>query len=175
MNNEGLTLKSPLKSPKSLASLILGAIENGQKVFISSTCFDLKDVRAEVANALREWGYRPLWNESPDFHGHQVVIHDICLNAVKETDIYLLIIDKRYGGTYAGYAYPKEDISITWYETQIAFQEGKEIYTFVRDEVCNERPTYKSNIREGNTFKPHHVNDLRVFDFIDFYSSSTKG
>ena len=124
----------------------------GKKVFISSTCFDLKDVRAEVANALREWGYRPLWNESPDFpRTSGCHSHDICLNAVKETDIYLLIIDKRYGGTYAGYAYPKEDISITWYETQIAFQEGKEIYTFVRDEVCNERPTYKSNIR-SNTF-----------------------
>ena len=38
---------------------------DGKKVFISSTCFDLKDLRSELAVALKEWGYVPIWNESP--------------------------------------------------------------------------------------------------------------
>ncbi|MBI4689529.1 MAG: DUF4062 domain-containing protein [Nitrospirae bacterium] len=115
---------------------------DGKKVFISSTCFDLKDLRSELANALKEWGYMPIWNESPDFpKKHGLHAHDTCIDAVKECDIYLLIIDKRYGGTYAGNKYPKEDISITWYETKIALQENKEIHIFVRDEVWNEKPT----------------------------------
>ncbi len=139
----------------------------GKKVFISSTCFDLGDVRAELAHALKELGYQPLWNESPDFpRTPGFHSHDLCLNAVKDCDIYLLIIDRRYGGTYAGSAYPNEDISITWYESKIAFQEGKEVHTFVRDVVWNERPTYKKNKDKG--IKPHHVDDPRVFDFIDF-------
>lgn len=140
-----------------------------KKVFISSTSFDLKDLRAELAKALKEWGYVPVWNESPDFPKKQGLhSHDVCLDVVKECDIYLLIIDKRYGGTYAGNKHPKEDISITWYETKIALQENKEIHTFVRDEVWNERPTYKKNLKEGVQIKPHHVDNPKVFDFIDF-------
>ncbi len=140
-----------------------------EKVFISSTCFDLKDLRAELAMALTDWGYLPIWNESPDFpKKHGLHAHDICLEAVKECDIYLLIIDKRYGGVYAGNKHPKEDISITWYETKIALQGKKEIYTFVRDEVWNERPTYKGNLKEGIQIKPHHVDNPKVFEFIDF-------
>lgn len=141
----------------------------GKKVFISSTCFDLKDLRAELAKALKEWGYMPIWNESPNFpKKHGLHSHDTCIDAVKECDIYLLIIDKRYGGTYAGNKYPKQDISITWYETKIALQENKEIHTFVRDEAWNERPTYKKNLGEGIKIKPHHVDNPKVFKFIDF-------
>ncbi len=142
---------------------------DGKKVFISSTCFDLKDLRSKLAKALKEWGYMPIWNESPDFpKKHGLHSHDTCIDAVKECDIYLLIIDKRYGGTYAGNKYPREDIGITWYETKIAFQENKEIHTFVRDEVWNERPTYKKNLEEGIQIKPHHVDNPKVFEFIDF-------
>jgi len=138
-------------------------------VFISSTSFDLKDLRAELAEALKEWGYFPIWNESPDFPKTPGLhSHDVCLDAVKECDIYLLIIDRRYGGTYTGEKYSKEDISITWYETKIAFQENKEMLSFVRDEVWNERPTYKKNLKNGIRINPHHVDDPRVFDFIDF-------
>lgn len=144
-------------------------IKTGEKVFIGSTCFDLKDLRAELAKALKEWGYLPIWNESPDFPKKPGLhSHDICLDMAKKCDIYLLIIDKRYGGTYTGNNYPKEDISITWYETKIALQEKKEIHTFVRDEVWNERPTYKKNLTEGVSIKPHHVDNPKVFDFIDY-------
>lgn len=141
----------------------------GEKVFISSTSFDLKDLRAELARALEEWGYLSLWNESPDFPKKSGLhSHDMCLDTVEESDIYLLIIDRRYGGTYAGKKYPREDISITWYETKIAFQKKKEIYSFIRDEVWNERPTYKKNLKKGVQIKPYHVDNPRVFDFIDF-------
>lgn len=115
-----------------------------EKVFISSTCFDLQDLRAELAHILDEWGYEPVWNESPHFPKTSGLhSHDICLDAVKQCDIYILVIDKRYGGTYAGEKYPKEDISITWYEAKLALQEQKEVHCFVREEVWNERPTYK--------------------------------
>ena len=65
-----------------------------------------------MAKALKEWGYLPIWNESPDFPKELGIhSHDICLDVVKKCDTYLLIIDKRYGGIYAGNKYPKEEIS----------------------------------------------------------------
>lgn len=150
--------------------------KNGRnKVFIGSTCYDLKDLRAELALALEEWGYDPVWNESPDFPiKRDLHPHDICLEVVKECDIYLLIIGERYGGVYAGEKYPKEDISITWYEAKVAFQENKEVYIFVRDDVWNEKATYKENMKNGIPIKLFHTKDKRVFDFIDFIVHSRK-
>lgn len=145
-----------------------------KKVFIGSACFKLEDVRAELATSIKKLGYIPIWNESPDFPKKKGVhSHDLCLDAVKDCDIYLLIIDKRYGGTYAGTKYPKKDISITWYETMIAFQENKEVYCYVREQVWNERPTYKKNLAKSIT--PHHVDNPKVFEFIDYINEPPSG
>jgi hypothetical protein len=140
-----------------------------KKVFISSTCFNLKDLRAELAEEIQSWGFIPIWNESPDFPVIQGLhSHDICLDAVKMCDVYILIIDSRYGGKYQGTKYPHKDISITQYESQIAFNEGKEIYTFVRDEIWNEKPVYKKNLENNIVIHPFHAKDIEVFNFIDF-------
>lgn len=141
----------------------------GKKVFISSTSHDLEDLRPEVAKALADWGFEPVWHESPDFPVEDGLhSHDVCLAEVKECDIYLLIIGRRYGGTYAGNKHPKEDISITWYETKIAFQENKRMLKFVREKVWDERATYKCNLKEGINIKTFHVDNPKVFEFIDF-------
>lgn len=149
---------------------------SGKKVFISGTVHkDLKDVRAEVAKSLKDWGFEPINHESADFPVEKGLhSHDVCLDNVKKCNIYLLIIGGRYGGTYSGNKYEKKDISITWYETEIAFQEGKRMLCFVREEVWNERPTYKINQTKGNKFIPFHVDDVRVFDFIDYVNTLTR-
>jgi hypothetical protein len=141
----------------------------GQKVFVSSTSHDLEDLRPEIAKSLSDWGFEPIWHESSDFPVKDGLhSHDVCLDEVKECDIYLLIISRRYGGTYAGNKYPKEDISITWYETKIAFQGNKRMLKFVRGKVLDEMATYKQNLKEGIHIKPFHVDNPKVFDFIDF-------
>ena len=142
---------------------------NGKKVFISSTSYDLLDLRSEVATALKDWGFVPVWHESPDFPVQNGLhSHDVCLDQVRECDIYVLIIGGRYGGTYSGSKYPKEDISITWYETKIAFQDNKRTLKFIRENVWNEKGTYKHNLKDGTHISPFHVDDPRVFQFIDF-------
>ncbi|HAW50120.1 TPA: hypothetical protein DCX16_04135 [bacterium] len=147
----------------------------GKKVFISSTCFDLKDLRAELAVVLEEWGYTPLWSESPNFPKESGLhAHDICLEVVKECDIYLLIIDKKYGSIYAGNKYPRKGINITQYEAEIAFEKNTKVCTFVRDEVWNERLTYKENLSAGTKIRLHHADDPKIFDFIDFIAQQPK-
>ncbi|MEE8574579.1 MAG: DUF4062 domain-containing protein, partial [Thermodesulfobacteriota bacterium] len=139
-----------------------------KKIFISSTCYDLPDTRAELRVALKRWGYDVILSDSDEFPVAQNMhSHDICLDEVKECDIYLLVIDKRYGGTYKGTKYKKRRKSITWCESILAYDEEKVIITFVREKVSNEKPTYKDNIRAGNEFIPHHVDNNKVFKFID--------
>ena len=142
-----------------------------KKVFISSTCNNLIDLRSEVATALKEWGYLPMWNESHSFPVKTGIhSHDICLDNVKECDIYILIIDSRYGSVYVGNNYQKKEISISQYEFEIACNEKKEIYSYVRDTVWNERPTYKKNVNKNIPFELHHVDkkNEKVFEFIDY-------
>ena len=140
-----------------------------KKVFICSTSFDLKDTRAEIRNALLSWGYEPIFFESPDFPVEKGLhSHDVCLDAVKECDIFLLIIGSRYGGIYHGKKYPNmNELSITRAESRIALDEGLEFKTFIRDDIWNERPTYKHNVRLGNKIDSFHAKEPHVFDFID--------
>lgn len=140
-----------------------------KKVFICSTSFDLEDARAEIRNALLNWGYQPILFESPDFPVEKGLhSHDVCLDAVKECDIFLLIIGSRYGGIYHGKKYPEmNELSITRAESRVALDEGLEFKTFIRDDIWNERPTYKHNLKLGNKIDLFHAKDSKVFDFID--------
>lgn len=141
---------------------------NKKQVFISSTAYDLGDVRAEVADALTQWGYEPIWNESPDFPKKAGChSHDICLDAVKNCDIFLLIIDKRYGSEYEGADPVKKNRSITQCEAELAMSERKPMLGYVRDTVWGELPIYKKNVEDGNKYSPVNVEDIRVFEFID--------
>lgn len=140
-----------------------------KKVFICSTSFDLKDTRAEIRNALLNWGYEPILFESPDFPVQKGLhSHDVCLDAVKECDLFLLIIGSRYGGIYHGNKYPKmNELSITRAESRIALDEGLEFKTFIRDDIWNERATYKHNLKLGNKIDSFHAEGPNVFNFID--------
>ena len=140
-----------------------------KKVFIGSTSFDLIDTRAEISQAVLNWGYEPIFFESPDFPVKKGLhSHDVCLDAVKECDIYLLIIGSRYGGTYQGKKYPEmNELSITRAETRIALAEGLEVKTFIRNNIWNERATYKNNLKSNIEIIPFHADNKNVFEFID--------
>ncbi len=143
-------------------------------IFLSSTAYDLPDLRPEVSAFLKQHGFQVLYHESSHFPKKKGMhSHDACLDAVKECDVFILVIDRRWGGDYCGTKYPRRDISITWYEYQIALEENREIHTFVRDKVWNERKTYKVN-RANAAFIPAHVDDVRVFDFVDYVVHSQK-
>lgn len=144
-------------------------LHNKKTIFISSTCYDLADIRSELAFFLKNYGKKVLWSESPDFpvdfYTHS---HDICLDNVKKSDQLILIIDKRYGGIYAGNKYPKENISITQYEVKIAMEMQIPIITFVRNTVWTERAIYKHNLKKEIKISPFYVDSIKVFELIDF-------
>lgn len=143
----------------------------GEKIFIGSTAYDLLDLRPELADTLENWGCKPIYHENPNFPRKPGLhSHDVCLEAVKECNTYLLIINRRLGGIYAGNKYPQKDISITQYETEVALKEGKKIYVFVRNSVWDEEATYKHNLAQKPPILivPKHVDSPKVFEFIDF-------
>ena len=139
------------------------------KVFVGSTAFDLADVRAEIIEAIRDWGYAPVSFEAPEFRVETGIhSHDVCLDGIEDCDIYLLVISKRYGGAYVGTKYPRfKDISITHAETKLAFELRTPVVSFVRNEIWNERPIIKANLKLGIEITPFYADSLEVYEFID--------
>ena len=139
------------------------------RIYVASTDFDLRDMRAEVIHALSEWGYEPVHFEDGTFPvARDIHSHDVCLRAVEECDALVLVVGGRYGGLYSGTLRPDlADISITHAEARIACELGKPIVTFVRDSVWAERPVFKRNQAQGNSIELFHADDPRVYGLID--------
>lgn len=146
-----------------------------KRIFIGSTAYDLIDIRAELVRFLKECGQEPINFEAPHFTIQtEMHAHDACIESIRNSDIYLLIINERYGGEYRGLKYPEYKMhngipmSVTWAETAFAYKHGIPVHPFVRQEVWAERPIYKKSKSEGIKYDPFHAKDNRVFEFIDF-------
>src|SRR5687768_3628327 len=107
-----------------------------KKIFISSTCLDLIDVRAELKRELGSLGYVAYTSETSDFPVNpQLPPIDNCLEVVEACDIYLLVIHSRYGGAYDGARKlpltpekpPGGHVSVTLAELLVARSKGLEI------------------------------------------------
>ncbi|MBQ8709219.1 MAG: DUF4062 domain-containing protein, partial [Bacteroidaceae bacterium] len=71
----------------------------GVNIFISSTCYDLSQVRQDLRDFISGLGHTPMMSEQNDFPiDPQLDNWENCINAVKKyADIFVLIIGNRYG------------------------------------------------------------------------------
>jgi len=124
--------------------------------------------------------------------------HDQCIEAVKQADIVLCIVDKRYGGKYRGAraadfpdqkvafkarvggiekvvkeVVPTKALSITWCELLTAYREQKYVITFARKRTIDEKATRREN-QGVASFRPAHVDNVRVFDLLDWITKQPK-
>ncbi len=133
-------------------------------IFISSTCYDLKDLRAEVERFLHDKGHSLLLSDRVNFPlPTGVHRHDVCIQNAGQCDLFVLVIDSRFGAPY----YKDHHISITWAEFKEAVRTNKKIIAFVRQEIFNERQSCRYNQKKGNSFEPFFADNIKTFDFID--------
>jgi len=82
-----------------------------EKVFVSSTIWDLKNEREIIRKTLKDKGLHPIMSEKPEFdknHAQDLHSHDLCLDEVKKCKSFIFVIGTTYGGVYSGTAYEKE-------------------------------------------------------------------
>ena len=141
------------------------------KIFLSSTCYDLTDLRAIVEDYFKKKGEILLLSDRNSFpinpREHR---HDICLLNAKSADLFLLFLDKRFGAPY----YKDKNISITWAEYRIAKENNVPIFVLIRENVFNERETWKVNGRKDD-FKPAFTDKVETFKFIDEIQLANEG
>lgn len=125
----------------------------GNRVFVSSTCYDLIDLRAHVEHSLRDMGMAPVLSDAAtsDFTvvpGENSI--ETCLVNVASCDHIVVILSQRYGPTLEKYGHPH--LSATHLEYQQAVKGQKPIYFYVRDRLLAEYQIWKKNPESRNNY-----------------------
>ena len=130
-------------------------------VFVSSTFYDLKQVRENLREFIASLGYRPLLSELPSFpvDPNESTV-DNCRRIVEqEADMLVLVIGGRYGSPI-----PKDLKSVTNVEYLTARAKGIPVFAFVEQRVLAQLPTWKRNPTADFT---DTVDTPKLFEFID--------
>lgn len=136
-------------------------------VFLSSTVFDLIDVRASVERLLRQIGVAPILSDSSlsAFDAKPSVNSiETCLLNVDRADEFICILDQRYGPSLASAGF--EDVSATHLEYRRAKSRGIPIQFFVRDRLEADYSVWKRN-RSDENLRLTWVKDKQLLNFLD--------
>lgn len=153
----------------------------GAKIFVSSTCYDLSILRAELRNFIFSLGHEPVMSEYADvLYDPRTHTHTSCINEVNNCDIMVVIIGSRFGGSSVPQALDQVDltalkdmskassfitedkpISITQLEVLKAIENNIPIYAFIEKKLY-----YEHEIYVKNKDKPEVIKNM-VFPAID--------
>lgn len=130
-------------------------------VFLSCTCYDLGDLRAELAAFLRgqDFDVRVSEDVSSSFRVDPTDNSiEICLANVRESDVVVCVIDRRYGGIINAGDY--KGMSATEAEVRFArsLSPPKPVLFFVRDAAMLGYET----LRQDRTATTKHVERLAL-------------
>jgi hypothetical protein len=137
------------------------------RIFVSSTFFDLEQVREDIRATIANLGHEPLLNEYPSFP----TLPDLdtienCRKVVRSSDIFVLIV-----GGCRGSLDPASGKSVTNIEYETAVQNGNDCFVFVNEKLMTLLPVWRSNPEAD--FLPF-VDSPQVFEFIDKISSAQR-
>ncbi|MFX4267258.1 DUF4062 domain-containing protein [Aliarcobacter butzleri] len=137
------------------------------RVFISSTCYDLKHIRENLKFFVKTIGYEPVLSDDGDvFYSPYSHTHESCLKEVETCQLFILIIGGRYGGSFKD-----SDKSITNNEYKEAVKQNIPIFTLVETGVYSDHNVYNKNKKDKpNIYKDisyPNIDDIKIFDFID--------
>lgn len=135
------------------------------RVFISSTCYDLKHIRESLKYFVRTIGYEPVLSDDGDvYYNPAIHTHDSCLKEVETCQIFVLIIGGRYGGKFK-----ENDTSITNNEYKTAIKCKIPIFALVDSNVYSDHNVFTNNKGKDIADKINYpsIDNIKIFNFID--------
>ena len=144
------------------------------KIFVSSTYYDLKHVRASLDVFISSLGFDPILSEKGQIaYAPDLPLDESCYREAQACDIFVLLIGGRYGSAASSEATVEKEPSfyeryesITKQEYKAALEQDIPIYIMVESGVYGEYQTFKKN-RENDTIKYAHVDSVNIFGLID--------
>ena len=143
------------------------------QIFISSTFYDLKYIREDLENFVKSYNYEPLMFENGDIGytpGNPLDMS--CYEAVKSSDMSILIIGGEYGSAANGEKkdLSNEYISITRNEFRTAIDACIPVFVMIDKKVMTEYEIYDANFSsieiENSKMKFPTTKNINVFRFI---------
>lgn len=163
-------------------------IENNMakpRVFVSSTYYDLKYIRANLEQFIREFGYEPVLFKNGDiFFKHGKALDESCYDEISHAHMLILIIGGSYGSKSSETTeqdpseyYNKKNLklpikqreeydSITLKEYDEARNLNLPVFVFVDSQVLSEFETYKKN-KNNDKIEYAHVTNIGIFKLIE--------
>ena len=132
------------------------------RIFVSSTYYDLKYIRADIERFVKEQGFEAVLNEKGHIpYGSTEKLEEYCYKEIDLCDILISIIGGRFGSESK-----EQDYSISNLELKTAIEKGKQVYIFVEQAVYSEFRTYEANKDVGGVTYTA-VDDKRIYKFIE--------
>ncbi len=143
------------------------------RVFVSSTCYDLKDCRLEVREHLQGLGCLTRLSEVPEDFSVSPTVDSIqnCLLNIDDSDVVFCVIDQRYGPPLADGKH--KGISATHAEIRYAIENKKPVYFFIRNEAFSDWTVLSKNPDAKTQWVEKQNKDSRKqwFDFVKEYKT----
>lgn len=131
------------------------------RIFISSTYYDLKQTREDLASFITSLGYEAVRNEEGNIpFGKENTLESYCLREIGNVDILVSIIGGRFGSTSS-----ESKWSISNEELKTAIKNKKQVYIFIDSQVAAEYETYLLN--KGGAMKFKYVDNVKIYEFIE--------
>lgn len=128
-------------------------------VFVSSTCYDLRQVRADLREFFATLGFDPALSEFTSFPVDPAAgtVENSVAAVQNKADLFVLIVGARYGSL------TDQGKSVTNLEFLTAKAKGIPVYVFVLRSVLDILPVWKAN--QAGDFS-NVVDSPRVFEFV---------
>ena len=135
------------------------------RIFISSTFYDLRQIRAELDKFIRGLGYEPVRNEKGDIpYGKEDDLQEYCYKEIENIDILVSIIGNRYG-SQAIVDEKEKEYSVSMRELKTAYEKNKHVFIFIEKSVLTEYETYLLN-KETDVIIYNYVDNSSISRFI---------
>lgn len=140
---------------------------NNINIFVSSTCYDLSQVRADLSDFIKNSGHNPILSEFENFPiSPELNTVENCIKIVKENaDILILIVGSRYGSIL------ENGKSITNQEFLTARQKGIPIFCFIEKKALTALSFWEKNKTADFTTI---VDSTQIFEFINEIRNNAK-
>jgi hypothetical protein len=142
------------------------------RIFVSSTYYDLKYIRASLDLFIKSLGFDPILSEKGDIaYTSDRPLDESCYREVENSDVFVLIVGGRYGSeASAGSKQPKDFFdryeSITKKEYESAVEREIPVYVLIEKSVYAEYQTFVRN-KSAKGINYAYVDSVNVFLLIE--------
>ncbi len=159
------------------------------RVFVSSTCYELRDLRALIRQWLEDHGLSPQMSDANGFPTHDgLPPYASCLRVLEECPLVIAVIDRRYGTVFDDWGpYEKyRGLAPTHAEIVHALTRGKRTLIFVQEELWTfyevwrkngamfEGPSLPSGLQRETLLMFHEIKQRKPAPWIRKFGTATE-